>query len=78
MKAMGNGKEIKLNKDKSLLSHSGKAFNQEGVGILEVFIFSAATDAGFFFFSSSNVLLICILTHSVFWLLRFREGTTSN
>lgn len=50
MKAMGNGKEIKLNKDKSLLSHSGKAFNQEGVGILEVFIFSAATDVGFFLF----------------------------
>ena len=77
MKAVGNGKEIKLNKDKSLLSHSAKAFNQEGVGILEVFIFSAATDV-VFFFSSSNVLLICILTHSVFWLLRFREGTTSN
>lgn len=63
MKAMGNGKEIKLNKDKSLLSHSGKAFNQEGVGILEVFIFSAATDVVFFFslpqmFSLSVYLLI--------------------
>lgn len=62
MKAMGNGKEIKLNKDKSLLSHSGKAFNQEGVGILEVFIFSAATDVGFFslpqMFSLSVYLLI--------------------
>lgn len=31
MKAMANGKEITLNKDKSLLNHSGKAFSQEGV-----------------------------------------------
>lgn len=53
MKAVGNGKEIKLNKDKSCLNYSGKAFNQEGVRILEAFFFfffPGTTDHVFFFF----------------------------
>lgn len=53
MKAVGNGKEIKLNKDKSCLNYSGKAFNQEGVRILEpffFFFFPGTTDHVFFFF----------------------------
>lgn len=58
IKAAGNGKERKLNKDKSLLNHSRKPFNREGAGILEV-IFSEVTDV--VFFSSSDVLLICVL-----------------
>lgn len=60
---MSSGKEIKLNEDKGLLNHSGKAFSQEGVGIPEVFLFSDTTDV--IFFSSSNAcLLICVLISS--------------
>lgn len=40
MEIVGNGKESKLNKDRSLLNYSGKAFNQERVGILEVVFLS--------------------------------------
>lgn len=59
IKAAGNGKERKLNKDESLLKRSRKPFNREGVGILEV-IFSEVTDV--VFFSSLNVLLlICVV-----------------
>lgn len=55
MKAVGNGKEIKLNKDKSCLNYSGKAFNQEGVRILEAFFF--------FFFSRYNRPCVFFLLH---------------
>lgn len=67
MKAVGNGKEIKLNKDKSCLNYSGKAFNQEGVRILEAFFFfffQVQQTMCFFSSSSDILLLICVLIHS--------------
>lgn len=63
MKAVGNGKEIKLNKDKSCLNYSGKAFNQDGVRILEAFFFQVQQTLCFCS-SSSDILLICVLIHS--------------
>lgn len=73
---MSNRKEIKFEQRLKSLSHSGKAFNQGGVGILEGFIFSAVTrhvDLFCFVFSLPQMFSLSVFIHSVFWLLRFRK-----
>lgn len=64
IKAAGNGKERKLNKDKSLLNHSRKPFNREGVGILEV-IFSEVTDVFFFSLPQMSSLSVYLFVQGI-------------